>query len=180
MSFPLKTVPPEIQAKRDAIKRMPGLNPKATEFRIVYGSVRERDDVVTIRTRSGMQILRELSSFVEAPEQHQREHRVFPAAMVPPDGQEPPAANGNHVHARGGASRIGSGHAGRNPLAVLDGIHQLWLVLLLWSILIGPVLRNTLRPILIKKGADLPPRLVPAGVLGGLTASGLVGIFIGP
>jgi hypothetical protein len=79
-----------MQAKRDAIKRMPGLNPKAAEVRIVYGSVRERDDLVAIQTRSGMQILRELSSFIEVPEQHQREHRVFPAAMVPPDGQEPP------------------------------------------------------------------------------------------
>ena len=90
MSFPLKPVPPEIQAKRDATKRLLGLNPKATEFRIVYGAVRERDDVVAIQTRSGMQILRELSSFIEVPEQHQHEHRVFPAAMVPPDGQEAP------------------------------------------------------------------------------------------
>jgi predicted PurR-regulated permease PerM len=33
---------------------------------------------------------------------------------------------------------------------------------------------------LIKKGADLPLLLVLAGVLGGLIAFGLVGIFIGP
>ena len=90
MSFPIKPVPPEIQAKRDAIKRMLGLNPAATEFRIVYGAVHERDDIVAIQTRSGMQILRELSSFIQVPEQHQREHRVFPAAMVSPDGQEAP------------------------------------------------------------------------------------------
>ncbi len=88
MSFPVKPIPPEIQAKRDAIKRMLGLNPAVTEYRIVYGAVRERDDIVAIQTRSGMQILRELSSFIEVPEQHQREHRVFPAAMVPHDGQE--------------------------------------------------------------------------------------------
>jgi len=41
-------------------------------------------------------------------------------------------------------------------------------------------LHNTLRPILIKKGADLPLLLVLAGVIGGLIAFGLVGIFIGP
>jgi predicted PurR-regulated permease PerM len=54
------------------------------------------------------------------------------------------------------------------------------LVLIVWTIVTSPVLHNTLRPILIKKGADLPLLLVLAGVLGGLIAFGLVGIFIGP
>jgi predicted PurR-regulated permease PerM len=54
------------------------------------------------------------------------------------------------------------------------------LMLILWTIITGPVLHNTLRPILIKKGADLPLLLVLAGVIGGLIAFGLVGIFIGP
>jgi len=53
-------------------------------------------------------------------------------------------------------------------------------MLFLWTIITGPVLHNTLRPILIKKGADLPLLLVLAGVIGGLIAFGLVGIFIGP
>jgi predicted PurR-regulated permease PerM len=53
-------------------------------------------------------------------------------------------------------------------------------VLIVWTILTGPVLHNTLRPVLIKKGADLPLLLVLAGVIGGLIAFGLVGIFIGP
>jgi len=54
------------------------------------------------------------------------------------------------------------------------------LVLILWTVLTGPVLHNTLRPILIKKGAELPLLLILAGVIGGLIAFGLVGIFIGP
>jgi predicted PurR-regulated permease PerM len=37
-----------------------------------------------------------------------------------------------------------------------------------------------LRPILIKKGADLPLLLIFAGVVGGLMAFGLIGIFVGP
>jgi predicted PurR-regulated permease PerM len=53
-------------------------------------------------------------------------------------------------------------------------------VLIVWTIMTGPVLHNTLRPVLIKKGADLPLLLVLAGVIGGLIAFGLVGIFIGP
>jgi predicted PurR-regulated permease PerM len=39
---------------------------------------------------------------------------------------------------------------------------------------------NFLRPILIKRGADLPLLLVFAGVVGGLLAFGLIGIFVGP
>ncbi len=51
--------------------------------------------------------------------------------------------------------------------------------LLVWTI---PVvtLDNVLRPILIKKGADLPLLLIFAGVIGGLVSFGLIGIFVGP
>ncbi len=52
-------------------------------------------------------------------------------------------------------------------------------VLLVWTLVVG-TLDNVLRPILIKKGADLPLLLVFAGVIGGLIALGIVGIFIGP
>jgi predicted PurR-regulated permease PerM len=51
--------------------------------------------------------------------------------------------------------------------------------LVIWSI---PVctLDNFLRPILIQRGADLPLLLICVGVIGGLLALGLVGIFVGP
>ena len=39
---------------------------------------------------------------------------------------------------------------------------------------------NFLRPILIRKGADLPLLLIFAGVVGGLLSFGLIGIFVGP
>jgi predicted PurR-regulated permease PerM len=51
--------------------------------------------------------------------------------------------------------------------------------LLVWSILIIP-LDNIVRPMLIKRGANLSLPLVFAGVVGGLVAFGLIGIFIGP
>jgi len=41
-------------------------------------------------------------------------------------------------------------------------------------------LDNVLRPWLIRMGADLPLLLIFAGVIGGLVAFGLVGIFVGP
>ena len=37
-----------------------------------------------------------------------------------------------------------------------------------------------LRPILIKKGADLPLVLILSGVIGGVIAFGVIGLFIGP
>lgn len=55
-----------------------------------------------------------------------------------------------------------------------------WAVgLLIWTVIVGSI-DNVLRPFLIKKGADLPVLLILVGVIGGLIAFGLVGIFIGP
>jgi predicted PurR-regulated permease PerM len=51
--------------------------------------------------------------------------------------------------------------------------------LLIWSIFVGTI-DNVIRPILIKKGADLPLLLIFSGVIGGLLAFGLIGLFIGP
>lgn len=53
------------------------------------------------------------------------------------------------------------------------------IALLIWSIIVV-MLDNFLRPMLIKKGADLPLLLIFAGVIGGLIGFGLIGIFIGP
>ena len=39
---------------------------------------------------------------------------------------------------------------------------------------------NLLRAALIRRGADLPLLLVMVGVIGGLLAFGVVGLFIGP
>ncbi len=52
-------------------------------------------------------------------------------------------------------------------------------VLLIFAIIAGTI-DNFIRPILIKKGADLPLIMIFAGVIGGLIAFGIVGLFIGP
>ena len=51
--------------------------------------------------------------------------------------------------------------------------------LLLWSVVVV-TLDNILRPFLMTKGADLPMLLMFAGVIGGLLAFGLIGLFVGP
>ena len=52
-------------------------------------------------------------------------------------------------------------------------------VLLVVTIFAGGI-DNFIRPILIKRGADLPLLLIFAGVIGGLIAFGVIGLFIGP
>ena len=52
------------------------------------------------------------------------------------------------------------------------------LLLVLSLIAIG--IDNILRPILIRRGVDLPLLLILSGVIGGLIAFGLIGIFLGP
>ena len=52
-------------------------------------------------------------------------------------------------------------------------------VLLIFTIFAGGI-DNFIRPILIKKGADLPLIMIFAGVIGGLIAFGIIGLFIGP
>lgn len=52
-------------------------------------------------------------------------------------------------------------------------------VLLVLAIPIG-ALDNVLRPILIRRGVQLPMLLIIAGVIGGLLAFGVMGLFVGP
>jgi len=51
--------------------------------------------------------------------------------------------------------------------------------LLIWSL---PViaLDNVLRPILIRRGVELPMLLIISGVIGGLIGFGVIGLFVGP
>jgi predicted PurR-regulated permease PerM len=52
-------------------------------------------------------------------------------------------------------------------------------VLLVFTIA-AQTIDNFIRPVLIRRGADLPLLLIFAGVIGGLVAFGVVGLFVGP
>jgi predicted PurR-regulated permease PerM len=72
------------------------------------------------------------------------------------------------------------------PVLVPAAIWAFWeggtvggIVLLVLTVVVT-TLDNILRPMLIRMGADLPLLLIFAGVIGGLLAFGLVGIFVGP
>ncbi|MCX6977033.1 MAG: AI-2E family transporter, partial [Verrucomicrobia bacterium] len=69
------------------------------------------------------------------------------------------------------------------------GIATIWLyasghttagtILLIWTVFIV-AFDQVLRAVLMKMGADLPIALIFIGVVGGMAAFGLVGIFVGP
>jgi predicted PurR-regulated permease PerM len=46
--------------------------------------------------------------------------------------------------------------------------------------LVAALIDNVIRPVLIRRGADLPLVLIFSGVIGGLIAFGVIGLFIGP
>ena len=50
---------------------------------------------------------------------------------------------------------------------------------LVWAVFCS-ALDNFLRPVLIRRGADLPLLLIFAGVIGGLISLGIIGLFVGP
>jgi predicted PurR-regulated permease PerM len=52
-------------------------------------------------------------------------------------------------------------------------------VLLAWSVVVT-LMDNFIRPILIRRGVDLPLLLILAGVIGGLLSFGVIGLFVGP
>ena len=55
-----------------------------------------------------------------------------------------------------------------------------WGIVLVVTAVIVAVVDNVLKPVLIKRGVDLPLLLIIAGVIGGLIGFGVVGLFIGP
>ena len=87
MTFARKAVPPDIQAEREVVRSVLQLDPSRHDFRIVAGR-QPSGDVIAIETRSGMQILLELSAFVDVPADHLREGRAFPAVPKPGEGQD--------------------------------------------------------------------------------------------
>ena len=79
MTISQKNLPPKIQADRDLVRKLLGLRPDLEEFKVIYGGLSNKDDVVAIQTRSGLQILAQLGANVEAPAEHIAELRTYPS-----------------------------------------------------------------------------------------------------
>jgi len=61
-----------------------------------------------------------------------------------------------------------------------SGHSGLGVFLLLWGFLLVNTIDNVLKPLLISQGAQMPLSIIFMGVIGGLLAWGLLGLFIGP
>ena len=67
---------PEIARQQKKIRQILGLNPDLNQFKVVYGAMAKDDTEIAILSRSMLQILSELSSYIEIPEKHVQEKRA--------------------------------------------------------------------------------------------------------
>jgi predicted PurR-regulated permease PerM len=81
---------------------------------------------------------------------------------------------------------LGIAQIGATPVLVPAVIWLYWTghpglgtFLLVWTV-VTTAMDNLVRPMLIKSGVDLPLLLITAGVIGGLIAFGVIGLFVGP
>jgi hypothetical protein len=79
MSF-RRPVEPSVEADIVAARELLGLDPTASDFRVVYGAVAANDKEIAILSRSILEILIDLSSFISVPEADVNEHRVSATA----------------------------------------------------------------------------------------------------
>ncbi len=75
LSFRQK-VEPAVAADALAVRTLLGLDPTATEFRVVYGAIAANDREIAMLTRSALEILINLAAYIEVPDAHVAEHRV--------------------------------------------------------------------------------------------------------
>jgi len=71
---------PSVEADIIAARELLGLDPTASDFRVVYGAVAANNREIAILSRSILEILVDLSSFVSVPDQDVAEQRVSATA----------------------------------------------------------------------------------------------------
>lgn len=83
---------PTVEAARAEVRELLGLDPKSHEFSVVYGSVASNDKEIAILTRSMLEILIDLASYIEVPAASALERRTFstPAPEVIHGAPVPP------------------------------------------------------------------------------------------
>lgn len=65
------------------VRQTLGLDPEGAEFRVAYGSIAADDKEIAILSRSMLEIIVDLGSYIEVPPQHVADQRV--AATMPPE-----------------------------------------------------------------------------------------------
>jgi hypothetical protein len=81
MSFRGK-VDPELEEVILLVRKTLGLDPSAGDIRVVYGSIAKDDKELALLTRSILEIIIDLASYIEVPSVHVEEKRVNPTMPV--------------------------------------------------------------------------------------------------
>jgi hypothetical protein len=83
---------PAIAADRDEVRKLLGLDPQADELNVVYGSVAANDKEIALLTRSVLEILTDLSSYIDVPAANVEQKRTFstPAPEIVNGAPVPP------------------------------------------------------------------------------------------
>jgi len=77
VSLPTENVSPEIQADIVELRRLLGLNPTASEFKIVYGGTASNDREIAVITRSILSLMRTMAAEVEVPDEDLVQNRAY-------------------------------------------------------------------------------------------------------
>ncbi|HTN71941.1 MAG TPA: hypothetical protein VMO00_12730 [Methylomirabilota bacterium] len=78
-----KKTSPAVEAERGEVRKLLGLDPQANEFNVVYGSVAANDKEIAMLTRSMLEILSDLGSYIDVPATDVEQKRTFPS--LPPE-----------------------------------------------------------------------------------------------
>ena len=81
LTFRQKADPSVVEDTR-AIRQLLGLDVEGSEFRVVYGAVSTGDKEIAMLTRSALEILVNLSSYIAVPEAHVADRRVAPVTGI--------------------------------------------------------------------------------------------------
>jgi hypothetical protein len=92
ITFRRKDITPDIAAETKAVKKILGLNPALQEFKVSYSALPQNDQEIAMLSRSMLEILQELASYIEVPEIHVTEQRAAPTLVDDTDmaGGVPP------------------------------------------------------------------------------------------
>ncbi|MGW8325541.1 MAG: hypothetical protein ACWGNI_07515 [Desulfobacterales bacterium] len=80
-TFRRENIDPEIESKISSLKRLLNLEPGRREFRVVYSSAPRDKNEIAVLTRALLEIIIELSSYIDIPQAHISEGRSFPTLM---------------------------------------------------------------------------------------------------
>jgi hypothetical protein len=72
-----KKLDPAIQADSVEVRKLLGVDPQTDEFSVVYGSVAANDKEIALLTRSVLEILTDLSSYIDVPAANVEQKRTF-------------------------------------------------------------------------------------------------------